>query len=105
MPHHRALDRVTERFLGKAKIGTTGRGIGPAYGDKVARVGIRAADLLDLGILRQKYGTVLREKNQVLVKVYNRRAIDLDEVVERYTGFAEALKDRSMNDRLILGCA
>ena len=54
MPHHRALDRVTERFLGKARIGTTGRGIGPAYGDKVARVGIRAQDLLDPGIFREK---------------------------------------------------
>jgi adenylosuccinate synthase len=105
MPHHRALDRVTERFLGKAKIGTTGRGIGPAYGDKVARVGIRAADLLDLGILRQKLEAVLREKNQVLVKVYNRRAIDLDEVVEEYTGFAEALKDRIVDTRLMLGRA
>jgi adenylosuccinate synthase len=105
MPHHRALDRVTERFLGKARIGTTGRGIGPAYGDKVARVGIRAADLLDLGILRQKLEAVLREKNQVLVKVYNRKAIDLDEVVAEYTGFAEALRDRIVDTRLLLGRA
>src|SRR4051795_4890749 len=105
MPHHRALDRVTERYLGQAKIGTTGRGIGPAYGDKVARVGIRAQDLLDLGILRQKLEAVLREKNQVLVKVYNRRAIDVDEVVEEYTGFAEALKDRIVDTRLMLGRA
>ncbi len=86
MPHHRALDRVTERFLGKSKIGTTGRGIGPCYGDKVARVGIRAQDLLDLGILRDKLEAVLREKNQILVKVYNRKAIDVDEVVEEYAG-------------------
>ncbi len=80
MPHHRALDKVTERYLGKARIGTTGRGIGPAYGDKVARVGIRAQDLLDPGIFRAKVELALREKNQVLTKVYNRRAIDIDEV-------------------------
>src|SRR5262249_27601941 len=62
IPHHRALDRVGERYLGQARIGTTGRGIGPAYGDKVARVGIRVQDLLDPGILRQKLDLVLREK-------------------------------------------
>ena len=83
MPHHRALDKVTERYLGKARIGTTGRGIGPAYGDKVARVGIRAQDLLDPGIFRDKLEGALREKNEVLTKVYNRKAIDVDEVVRR----------------------
>src|SRR6059058_3330104 len=82
MPHHRTLDKVTERYLGSARIGTTGRGIGPAYGDKVARVGIRVQDLLDPGILRKKLEMVLREKNQVLVKVYNRKAIDVGAVVE-----------------------
>jgi adenylosuccinate synthase len=94
-----------ERFLGKAKIGTTGRGIGPAYGDKVARVGIRAQDLLDLGILRDKLEAVLREKNQILVKVYNRKAIDVDEVVEEYAGYAEVLKHRITDTRLLLGNA
>jgi adenylosuccinate synthase len=64
MPHHRALDKVTERFLGKRKIGTTGRGIGPAYGDKVARVGIRVQDLLDLSILRQKLEGTLRRRTR-----------------------------------------
>ena len=105
MPHHRALDRVTERFLGKRKIGTTGRGIGPAYGDKVARNGIRVADLLDLSILRQKLEGTLMEKNQVLVKVYNRKAIDVDEVVEEYAAYAEALKPRIVDTRLMLGKA
>ena len=76
MPYHRALDKVTERYLGSARIGTTGRGIGPAYGDKIARVGIRVQDLFDPGILRQKLDLVLREKNQMLTKVYNRRGID-----------------------------
>src|ERR671929_33564 len=105
MPHHRALDRVTERFLGKRRIGTTGRGIGPAYGDKVARTGIRVQDLLDLSILRQKLEGTLQEKNQVLVKVYNRKAIDVDEVVEEYAGYAEQLKDRIADTRLLLGRA
>src|SRR4051794_19684925 len=69
MPHHVALDRVSERFLGKAQIGTTGRGIGPTYGDKVARMGVRVQDLFDEKILRQKLELALREKNQLLVKI------------------------------------
>ena len=81
MPYHVAIDRVTERYLGKKQIGTTGRGIGPCYQDKVARVGVRIQDLLDEKILRQKVEAALEYKNQVLVKVYNRRAMDVDEVV------------------------
>ncbi len=92
MPHHRALDKVVERYLGSARIGTTGRGIGPAYGDKVARVGIRVQDLLDPGILEQKLELALREKNQVLVKVYNRKAIDATAVLEEYLGYAARLR-------------
>ena len=91
MPHHRALDRVTERYLGSSRIGTTGRGIGPAYADKVARTGIRVQDLFDPGILRQKLDLVLREKNQVLAKVYNRRGIDGDAVTAEYVGYGEKL--------------
>jgi adenylosuccinate synthase len=102
MPHHRALDRVVERYLGSARIGTTGRGIGPAYGDKVGRVGIRVQDLLDPGILRQKLELVLREKNQVLVKVYNRKAINVNAVVEEYLVYAERLKPYIADTRLAL---
>ena len=91
MPHHRAIDRVSERFLGNAKIGTTGRGIGPAYSDKAARMGIRTQDLFDPGILRQKLDLVLREKNQVLTKVYNRRGIDADTVSAEYLAYGERL--------------
>src|SRR6266545_1460109 len=105
MPHHRALDRVVERYLGSARIGTTGRGIGPAYGDKVARVGIRMQDLLDPGILRKKLELVLREKNQVLVKVYNRKAIDVGAVVDEYLGYAERLRPYIADTRLILARA
>src|SRR6266545_1304896 len=102
MPHHRALDRVVERYLGSARIGTTGRGIGPAYGDKVARTGIRVQDLLDPGILRQKLELVLREKNQILVKVYNRKALDVAAVVEEYLGYALRLRPYIADTRLLL---
>ena len=105
MPHHRALDRVVERYLGSARIGTTGRGIGPAYGDKVARVGIRVQDLLDPGILRQKLELVLREKNQTLVKVYNRKAIDVGAVVEEYLAYGERLAPYIKDTRLELSRA
>ena len=105
MPHHRALDRVVERYLGSARIGTTGRGIGPAYGDKVGRVGIRVQDLLDPGILRQKLDLVLREKNQVLVKVYNRKAVELDAVLEEYLAYGERMRPYIADTRLVLAKA
>jgi len=105
MPHHRALDRVVERYLGSARIGTTGRGIGPAYSDKVSRVGIRVQDLLDPGILRQKLELVLREKNQVLVKVYNRKALDPNAVVEEYLAYGERLRPYIADTRLALAKA
>ncbi|MGB6458041.1 MAG: adenylosuccinate synthase [Streptosporangiaceae bacterium] len=105
MPHHVALDKVTERYLGSARIGTTGRGIGPAYGDKVARVGVRMQDLFDPGILRQKLELVLREKNQVLTKVYNRRGIDADLVADQYLGFADRLGRYVADTGLVLNNA
>jgi adenylosuccinate synthase len=105
MPHHRALDRVVERYLGQARIGTTGRGIGPAYSDKVSRVGIRVQDLLDPGILRMKLELVLREKNQVLVKVYNRKALDASAVVEEYLAYGERLRPYIADTRLELARA
>jgi adenylosuccinate synthase len=105
MPHHRALDRVTERYLGKARIGTTGRGIGPAYADKVARTGIRVQDLFDPGILRQKLDLALREKNQVLTKVYNRRGIDPDAVAQEYLGYGEKLRPYVADTTLVLNNA
>jgi adenylosuccinate synthase len=102
MPHHRALDRVVERYLGSARIGTTGRGIGPAYGDKVARTGIRVQDLLDPGILRKKLELVLREKNQIMVKVYNRKALDTNAVVEEYLAYADRLRQYIADTRSVL---
>jgi adenylosuccinate synthase len=105
MPHQRALDRVTERYLGKARIGTTGRGIGPAYADKVARTGIRVQDLFDPGILRQKLELALREKNQVLTKVYNRRGIEAGTVTQEYLGYGEKLRPYVADTALVLNSA
>jgi adenylosuccinate synthase len=105
MPHHVALDKVTERYLGNARIGTTGRGIGPAYADKAARVGIRVQDLFDPGILRQKLDLALREKNQVLTKVYNRRGIDAESVTEEYLSYADRLGRYVADTGLVLNNA
>lgn len=91
-PYHRTLDKVTERFLGKRKIGTTGRGIGPTYADKINRIGIRVQDLFDEKILRQKVEGSLDQKNHLLVKVYNRRATTVDETVDELLRHAERLR-------------
>lgn len=90
--YHRTLDKVTERFLGKRNIGTTGRGIGPAYADKINRVGIRVQDLFDENILRQKVEGALDQKNHLLVKVFNRRAVTCDEIVDDLLSYAERLR-------------
>src|SRR5271169_2503361 len=84
MPYHQELDRVTERFLGKNSLGTTRRGIGPAYADKASRVGLRVQDLLDAKIFRQKLDVVLKEKNAVLAKAYNRLPLSTEEICAEY---------------------
>ena len=100
--YHVMLDKTIERFLGKSKIGTTGRGIGPAYGDKVSRVGIRVQDLYDESILRKKVEGSLASKNQTLVKVYNRRAVDVNQIVEELLSYADKLKPYLANTSLLL---
>jgi len=105
MPYHVAIDKVTERYLGKAKIGTTGRGIGPAYQDKVARVGVRVQDVLDEKILRQKVEAALDIKNQMLVKVYNRKALEPERVVDEVLAAAEGFAHRIADTRLLLNQA
>ena len=92
MPYHQELDRVTERFLGKNKLGTTKRGIGPAYADKALRVGLRVQDLLDPKIFRQKLDLALREKNGVLAKVYNRLPLDADQICADYLAMVPRLE-------------
>lgn len=104
-PYHVTLDKVTERFLGKSKIGTTGRGIGPTYSDKVGRVGIRVQDLFDAKILKDKVEGALINKNQVLVKVYNRRAVEADAIVEELLTFADRLRPYVQDTTLLLNNA
>ncbi len=104
-PYNVTLDRVTERFLGNARIGTTGRGIGPTYGDKMARVGIRVQDLLDPSILHRKVEGALVHKNQALVKVFNRRAVEIDQVVEHLLSFADRLRPYVCDTGLLLNDA
>lgn len=104
-PYHRTMDKVTERFLGKRRIGTTGRGIGPAYADKITRVGIRIQDLFDENILRQKVAGALDQKNHLLLKVYNRRAITVEETVDDLLGYAERLRPYVADTPLVLNRA
>ncbi len=92
MPYHLELEKVTERFLGSNALGTTKRGIGPAYGDKAARIGLRIQDLFDEKIFRQKLEVVLREKNLILTKIYNRLPLDADRIVEEYMALAERIQ-------------
>jgi adenylosuccinate synthase len=103
--YHSTIDKVSERFLGKNKLGTTGRGIGPAYADKINRIGIRIADLFDEGILRQKVEASLDVKNHLLAKVYNRRAIDADAVVEELLSYADRLAPMVQDTSLLLNRA
>ena len=92
LPYHQLIDRVTERYLGKNALGTTKRGIGPAYADKALRVGLRVQDLLDPKIFREKLDLALREKNGVLAKVYNRLPLDADEIANEYLAMVPRLE-------------
>ncbi len=104
-PYARTLDNVTERFLGKRKIGTTGRGIGPAYADKINRLGIRVGDLFDEAVLRDKIEGALVTKNHLLVKVYNRRAITVDEVADELLAYRDRLEPHVADTSLVLNAA
>ena len=101
-PYHRTIDKVSERFLGKSKIGTTGRGIGPAYADKISRIGIRIQDLFDRSILEQKLEGALNDKNQVLTKVFNRKNMSVSEILEEYLAYAEILRPYVADTSLLL---
>ena len=104
-PYHRTIDKVSERFLGKAKIGTTGRGIGPAYADKISRIGIRVQDLFNQSILEKKIEGALKDKNQVLTKVFNRKDMQVSEILEEYLGYAEVLRPYIADTALLLNRA
>ncbi len=92
MPYHLELEKVTERHLGKHALGTTKRGIGPAYADKAARIGLRLQDLFDPKIFREKLGVVLKEKNLLLTKVYNRLPLSAETIVDEYRAYGERLR-------------
>jgi adenylosuccinate synthase len=104
-PYHVTVDKVSERFLGKRAIGTTGRGIGPTYGDKIGRLGIRVQDLFDPSILAQKVEGALTQKNELLVKVYNRAAIKPEDVVDHLSSFADRLRPMVCDTSLVLNQA
>jgi len=100
--YNKVLDKVTERFLGSRKIGTTGRGIGPTYADKMNRQGIRVQDIFDEKILTQKVEGALELKNQILTKVYNRRAVTVEEVVVELRAYADRLAPYVTDTTLLL---
>jgi adenylosuccinate synthase len=101
-PYNTTLDKVTERFAGSRKIGTTGRGIGPTYADKMNRIGIRVQDLFDDEILRSKVTAALGLKNQVLAKIYNRKALDVESVVSELLSYSDRLRPMVANTALLL---
>ncbi len=103
--YNRDMDKVTERFLGSRRLGTTGRGIGPTYADKMNRIGIRVQDLFDEGILTQKVEAVLAFKNQVLHKIYNRRGPNPEQVVEDLLSYADRLRPLVTDTSLLLSHA
>ncbi len=102
MPYHRKLDAMIERFLGKNQIGTTKRGIGPAYTDKYARVGIRVQDLFDAKIFREKVNAALDEKNRILPRIYNSLPMNAEEIVAEYLGYAERLEKHVTDTSLLI---
>ncbi len=91
MPYHRKIDAMIERYLGRQQIGTTKKGIGPAYTDKYARSGIRVQDLFDPKIFVDKVTIALSEKNKLLTRVYNQLPMDVDEIADEYLGYASRL--------------
>lgn len=100
--YNRLLDRTTEKFLGKRQLGTTGRGIGPTYADKMNRIGIRVQDLFDESILRQKVEGALVNKNHLLVKVFNKRAVEAEEVVQQLLSYADRVKPMVADTSLLV---
>ncbi|MGH2783849.1 MAG: adenylosuccinate synthase [Actinomycetota bacterium] len=102
MPYHLELDKVTERYLGRSKLGTTRRGIGPAYADKAARIGLRVQDLLDMKIFAAKLEVALKEKNAILSKVYNRLPLDPKRIIAEYETYARRLSPYISDTSLVI---
>ena len=102
MPWHVAIDQASERRLGKLQIGTTKRGVGPAYADKASRIGIRVQDVLDPKILRQKIEVALAEKNLWLERIYEVEPFELEDVASTYEGYARRLRPHVRDTSLIV---
>ena len=105
MPYHRAIEKESEKQKGSLKIGTTGRGIGPTYADKVARVGIRVADILDKEVFRDKLKTNIQEMNYFLERLYGAKGFILEDIYDEYTGYAERLRDFITDTAVLLNRA
>jgi adenylosuccinate synthase len=102
MPYHPALDRASEAKLGSRRIGTTGKGVGPAYVDKAARVGIRMADLLDERLFREKLEFNLGQKNRLLREIYDAQTFTVDEILNQYLRYAGWLAPYITDTALLL---
>lgn len=105
MPYHKILDKIIDERRGKGRLGTTGRGIGTAYIDKAARVGIRLVDLLDEETFREKLEINLEEKNYLLEKFYNQEKINLQSILQEYLAYGEQIKNYVGNVSLFLNQA
>src|SRR3972149_6787960 len=102
MPYHRAIEKESEKQKGSLKIGTTGRGIGPTYADKMARVGVRVADLLDKEVFREKLKTNIQEMNYFLDRLYRAKGFVVEDIYNEYTGYAERLSDFITDTAILL---
>lgn len=105
MPYHRLLDKLKETRLGKYRIGTTGKGIGPAYADKASRIGVRMQDLFDQQIFTQKLEQALIAKNAIITRIYNQKALNAKDIISEYLSYADQLKDRVCDTSLLINQA
>ncbi|MBI4227265.1 MAG: adenylosuccinate synthase [Candidatus Omnitrophica bacterium] len=105
LPYHKQLDKLKEQRVGAGKIGTTGRGIGPCYTDKAARVGIRFADLLDDAVFRQKLRYNVEEKNELFAKLYRAPTVSFEAIAREYAGYRARIARYACNATVVLNRA
>ena len=105
MPYHKILDELIEESLGDKKIGTTKKGIGPCYADKIQRYGIRVQDLLDDSVFAEKLNSNLNEKNNLLTKIYNHDPLSADEIIEEFSEYKEMVQQHISDTSLLVSNA
>ena len=105
MPYHKILDELIEESLGNKKIGTTKKGIGPCYADKIQRYGIRVQDLLDDSVFAEKLNSNLNEKNKLLTKIYNHDPLSADEIIKEFTEYKEMVQQHISDTSLLVSNA